>query len=111
MGKYVADLPSKNPERTLEKVETYLRRQGFWKTGGPGKEVWRRPAKTRLISPEYIAVAARADHVHLEAWIRAITPFVGLWVGKVNPLKGAPFSFPSKDRLRGRIEQIERLVR
>ncbi len=110
MGKYGTDLPSKSPDRSVERVESYLRKQGFWKTGRPGKEVWKRNARTRLLSPEYISITPRDGHVHLEAWIRAITPFVGLWVGKVNPLKGAPFSFASKDRLRKRLDQIERLV-
>jgi hypothetical protein len=49
--------------------------------------------------------------VRLEAWIKAFTPFVGLWVGNVNPHKGAPSSLASKERLRNRLEQIERLVR
>ncbi|MBA3718251.1 MAG: hypothetical protein H0W87_08500 [Actinobacteria bacterium] len=110
MGKYGTDLPSKSPDRSVERVESYLRKQGFWKTGRPGKEVWKRNARTRLLSPEYISITPGDGHVHLEAWIRAITPFVGLWVGKVNPLKGAPFSFASKDRLRKRLDQIERLV-
>lgn len=110
MGKYVADLPSKNPERSIERVENYLRKQGFWKTGRPGKEVWRRDARTRLLSPEYVSVAPGDWHVRLEAWIKAVTPFVGLWVGNANPHKGAPVGLASKERLRKRLEQIERLV-
>src|SRR5215208_6588930 len=110
MGKYTTDIPSKNPERSVEKVEMYLRKHGFVQTGLTGKEVWRRPSRTRLLSPEYISVAAGEGHVRLKAWIKAVTPFVGLWVGNVNPHKGAPFSVSSKRRLCERLEQIERLV-
>jgi hypothetical protein len=111
MGKYVAELPSKNPERSVERVESYLRKQGFWMRGRPGREVWRRDSRTRLLSPEYVSLTPGEGHVRLEAWIKAFTPFVGLWVGNVNPHKGAPSSLASKERLRNRLEQIERLVR
>jgi hypothetical protein len=110
MGKYAAELPSKNPERSVEKVEEYLRKHGFLGTGRPGKEVWKRDSRTRLLSPEYVSVTAGEGHVRLKAWIKALTPFVGLWVGNVNPQKGAPFSISSKERLCKRLEQIERLV-
>jgi hypothetical protein len=111
MGKYAADLPSNNPERSVEKVENYLRRQGFWEAGRPGKKVWKRDARTRLLSPEYISVTPGEGHVHLKAWIKAVTPFVGIWVGNADPHKGTPVSVSSKERLRKRIAQIERLVR
>jgi hypothetical protein len=111
MGKYSADLPSTNPERSVEKVETYLRRQGFWKGGRPGKEVWRREAKTKLLSPEYVSLAQGDDYVRFEAWVKAVTPVPGIWVGKTNPEKGALVGSASKERLRRRIEQIEKLVR
>jgi hypothetical protein len=110
MGKYVTDLPSKNPERSVARVEDYLRKHGFWLTGRPGKEVWKRDSRTRLLSPEYVSVTPGDGHVHLAAWVKAVTPFVGLWVGKVNPCKGAPLGFASKERLRNRLERIERLV-
>jgi hypothetical protein len=108
VGKYVADLPSRNPELAVEKVEDFLHKRGFVQTGG---QVWKRNARTRLLSPEYISVTAGDGHVHLKAWIKALTPFVGLWVGNANPYKGAPFSITSKERLRKRVEQIERVVR
>jgi hypothetical protein len=110
IGKYVMDLPSKNPERSVERVEDYLRKQGFWMTGRPGKEVWRRDAPTLLLSPEYVAVVAGDDHVHLEAWVKALTPLPGMWVGKTNPRKGGPVGFAPKERLAKRLERIERLV-
>ena len=109
MGKYVTDLPSKNPERSVEKIEDYLRKQGFLKTGRPCKEVWRRTSSA-ILSPEYVSVSALDDHVHLEAWIKAVTPAPRVWVGKANPHSKAPVGVPSKERLRARLEQIERMV-
>ena len=73
MGKYVTDLPSKNPERSVEKIEGFLRKQGFLKSGRPGKEVWKRTASA-ILSPEYISFSAGDDYVHLEAWVKAVTP-------------------------------------
>ena len=87
MGKYVTDRPSKNPERSVEKIEAYLRKQGFVKSGRPGKEVWKRMASA-ILSPEYISVRPGDEHVHLEAWIRAVTPAPRVWVGKANPRRG-----------------------
>jgi len=111
MGKYVTDLPSQNPERAVQRVEDYLAKQGFFKAGRPGKEVWRRPAKTAILSPEYISITAGDDHVHLEAWIKTVTPLPGLWVGKGDPHSGAPVGGASKDRLRERLERIEQMIR
>jgi hypothetical protein len=110
MGKYVADLPSKNPERAVERVEDYLAKQGFWKVGRPGREVWKRRAKSAILSPEYVSVAAGDEHVHLEAWIKTLTPLPGLWVGKGDPRSGAPVGGASKERLRKRLDAIELMV-
>jgi len=110
VGKFEADLPSKNPERAVERVEDYLRRQGFQRIGRPGREVWKRDSRTRLLSPEYISVTAGEDCVHVQAWIKALTPVPGLWLGNANPYKGAPVSVSSKDRLRKRLEHLERLA-
>ena len=108
MGKYVVDLPSRSPELAVEKVEEFLRKRGFVKTG---TDVWKRAARTRLLSPEFISVAAGGGHVQVRAWIKAVTPVPGIWVGNANPFKGAPVSIASKERLRKRLEQIERMVR
>ncbi len=109
MGKYVTELPSKNPERSVEKVEDYLRKQGFFQIGRPGREVWKRTSSA-ILSPEYISVRAGDDHVLLEAWIKAVTPLPRVWVGKADPYSNAPVGTPTKERLRARLEQIERLV-
>jgi hypothetical protein len=109
MGKYVTELPSKNPERSVEKIEGYLAKQGFFPSGRPGKEVWKR-IPSAILSPEYISVRAGDDHVHLEAWVKAVTPVPRVWVGKANPRKGAPLGVASKERLRKRLDQIERMV-
>jgi hypothetical protein len=110
VGKYVTDIPSTNPERAVERIEDYLAGQGFYQVGRSGKEVWKRTSKT-LYSPEFLFVSAGDGHVHLEAWIKAVTPLPGLWVGNANPHKGAPIGVPSKERLRERLEHIERIVR
>jgi hypothetical protein len=109
VGKYVTDLPSKNPEGSIEKVEGYLRKQGFFESGRPGKEVWKRTSSA-ILSPEYISLRAGDDHVHLEAWVKTVTPLPRIWVGKADPHSKAPASVASKERLRARLEQIERLV-
>ena len=109
MGKYVTDLPSKNPERSVEKIEGFLRKQGFLKSGRPGKEVWKRTSSA-ILSPEYISVSAGDEHVHLEAWVKAVTPLPRVWVGKADPHSKAPIGVPSKERLRARLERIEQLV-
>jgi hypothetical protein len=109
MGKYATDLPSKNPDRAVEKVEDYLAKQGFYKTGRPGKEAWKRTSQA-LLSPEYVSVTAGDGHVHLEAWIKAVTPLPRIWVGNANPHSGAPIGVPTKERLRKRLDHIERLV-
>ena len=106
MGKYVADLPSNDPERALERVEDYLAGQGFWKA----KTVWKRTSKA-LLSPEYITVRAGEDHIHVEAWIKALTPLPGLWVKKADPMSDAPIGVPTKERLRPLLERIEQMVR
>jgi hypothetical protein len=110
MGKYVSDLPSTDPERAVERVERYLAKQGFFQIGRPGKEVWKRTSSA-LLSPEYVSVTAGDEHVHLEAWIKAVTPVPRVWVGKANPRKGAPIGVPSKERLRKRLDDIEQMVR
>jgi hypothetical protein len=109
MGKYVNDLPSKNPARSVEKIETFLRKQGFFMSGRPGKEVWKRTSSA-ILSPEYISVTARDEHVHVEAWVKAVTPLPRVWVGKADPHSTAPIGVPSKERLRARLERIEQLV-
>ena len=109
MSKYVADIPSSDPERAVEEVEHYLAGQKFRKTGRPGREVWKRNSGA-LLSPEYISVAPGDGHVHLEAWIKAVTPLPGVWVGNTDPHKDAPIGVPTKERLRKRLERIERLV-
>ena len=81
MGKYVTDLPSKNPERSVEKIEAYLAKQGFVQSGRPGKEVWKRMSSP-ILSPEYVSVRPGDGHVHLEAWIRAVTPRRGSGSGR-----------------------------
>jgi hypothetical protein len=111
MGKYESDLSSDNPQRAVERIEEYLAKQGFWKVGRPGREVWKRAAKSALLSPEYISVAAGDEHVHLEAWIKTVTPLPGVWLGKTDPHSGAPVGGASKDRLRQRLERIEQMVR
>ena len=111
MGKYVTDLPSKDPERAVERIEDYLAKQGFWKVGRPGREIWKRAAKTALLSPEYVSVKAVDEHVHLEAWLKTLTPLPGLWVGNANPRAGAPVGGSSKERLRNRLDRIEQMVR
>jgi hypothetical protein len=110
MGKYVTDIPTTNPDRAVERVEEYLAKQGFWKTGRPGKEFWKR-ISTALLSPEYVSITAGDGHVHLEAWIKAVTLLPRIWIGNTNPHKGAPLGVPSKERLRKRLDHIERLVR
>jgi len=109
MGKYVAVIASKHPDRAVEKVENYLARQGFLRTERRGKGIWTRTSKA-LLSPEYVSITAGDSHVHLEAWIKAVTPFPRIWIGNANPRKGAPIGVPSKERLRRRLDQIERLV-
>ena len=111
MGKYATDIPTTNPERSVKRVEDYLRKQGFLKTGRPGREVWKRASRTRLLSPEYISVTAGDEHVHVKAWIKAVTPLPGLWFGNANPHKGAPVSVSSKERLSERLEHLERIAR
>jgi len=111
MGKYATEIPSTNPERSVERVEDYLQKQGFLKTGRPGREVWKRDSRTRLLSPEYISVTPGEDCVHLKAWIKALTPVPGIWLGNADPYKGAPVSVSSKDRLRKRLEHLERIAR
>jgi hypothetical protein len=106
VGKYVVDIPSSNPEQALERVEDYLSGQGFWK----GKNVWKRSSKP-LLSPEYITVSADEGHVHLEAWIKALTPLPGIWVKKADPMSDAPIGVPTKERLRPLLERIELMVR
>ena len=109
MGKYVTELPSKNPERSVEKIEAYLAKQGFVQSGRPGKEVWKRMSSP-ILSPEYVSVRPGDEHVHLEAWIRALTPAPRVWIGKANPRSGTPIGVPSKERLRQRLDDIERMV-
>ena len=109
MGKYVTELPSKNPERSVEKIEAYLAKQGFVQSGRPGKEVWKRMSSP-ILSPEYVSVRPGDEHVHLEAWIRAVTPTPRVWIGKANPRSGTPIGVPSKERLRQRLDDIERMV-
>jgi hypothetical protein len=106
VGKYVVDIPSQNPEQALGRVEDYLAGRGFLK----GKTVWKRSSKP-LLSPEYITVRAGDDHVHLEAWIKALTLLPGIWVKRADPLSNAPIGVPTKERLRPLLERIEQMVR
>jgi len=105
MGKYVIDLPTSDPEGALERVEDYLAKQGFWK----GKNVWKRTSKL-VLSPEYITLRAGEDHVHLEAWIKVLTPLPGVWVKKGDPHSDAPVATPTKERMRPLLDRIERMV-
>ena len=111
MGKDVTDLPSKNPDGAVERVEAYLAKQGFWRVGRPGREVWKRTASSALLSPEYVSLSAGEDHVHLEAWIKTVTPLPRVWLGNTDPHTGAPVGGASKERLRKRLERIEQMVR
>jgi len=106
MGKYVIDLPSTDPETALERVEDYLAAQGFVKL----KTVWKRTSKL-VLSPEYITVRAADDHVHLEAWIKVLTPLPGFWMKKGDPRSDAPVATPTKERMRPLLDRIEQMVR
>ena len=106
MGKYVIDLPTSDPEGALERVESYLEGQGFVKM----KSVWKRVSKL-VLSPEYIAVRSGDDHVHLEAWIKVLTPVPGFWVKKGDPRSDAPVATPTKERMRPLLDRIEDMVR
>ena len=106
MGKYVVDLPTSHPEAALERVEDYLAGQGFVKL----KNVWKRTSKL-VLSPEYIMVRAADDHVHLEAWIKVLTPIPGFWVKKGDPRSDAPVATPTKERMRPLLDRIEAMVR
>jgi hypothetical protein len=106
MGKYVIDLPSTNPEQALERIEDYLEGQGFYKL----KTVWKRTSKL-VLSPEYVSVRAGEDHVHLEAWIKVLTPLPGFWVKKGDPRSDSPVATPTKERMRPLLDRIEQMVR
>src|SRR5438552_411404 len=106
MGKYMVDIPSGDPEQALGRIEDYLAAQGFLR----GRNVWKRTSKA-LLSPEYITLSAAEDHVHLEAWIKALTLLPGIWVKKADPLSDTPIGVPTKERLRPLLERIELMVR
>ncbi len=44
------------------------------------------------------------EHVHLEAWVKAVTPLPRVWVGKADPHSRRPIGVPSKERLRARLD-------
>jgi hypothetical protein len=106
MGKYVVDLPTSDPAVALERVEDYLAAQGFVKL----KNVWKRTSKL-VLSPEYIVLRAGDGHIHMEAWIKVLTPVPGFWVKKGDPRSDAPVATPTKERMRPLLDRIEHMVK
>ena len=107
MSRYVNDIKVKESAGTAEKkITDYLTIEGFYQVKDGTETIWKKGFGL-MLGPQYVKVEIVDGGVHLEAWIKfALLP--GVFMGEMDT-NGA-FGFIPKKKLKGRIEEIEKLI-